>query len=923
MNLFRLAALTTVLLGVLPAVAGSPPASCTNIPGCPLTTDLVKFGEGLAGGVEIDFRIIDCTTCAGPANAFQLGAVLAGEFGPYTTGTCGAGDDLVTLDTNALLPFFQQGTTLLPEQSYVPLDGNQSFVPSLIADLRPACVDSGGADPNLDYEIRRMTLTGGGGAVTSGLFNNRPRLSLPLSVRSSDGLQLVLSHFNFRQDLSFSHLETEGPASSLRFWPDGLPFRIGPNDITYQQDRVSFTTPDLPLGPQAYAPAPPGLSNIPLDPNLSLVSCMAYGDACNDGTALINGGYFLNDFWVPANAAFDAGGIDVDLSLGAAHLVTYEPAFPRGLKLTLNGSASIEIVDGDVTSGDFFGGTAFYRYEDGICITSTLPVYTELTRSLNTAPFAPELLPGGALLAGVSDLNQLGEALTWTYNEASALECGTLFVPPVQADKERDSPGVTVGPQYEWLAAADLFDPDADKIDGRGVYAGVNYNRDGMCVGGALDGILCTADKGCDVDVGVDGTCDVGRWSPKCPALTLGTTPTWSTGIQNINPKLDTTIVPGDDNQFDREMALLIRESGVSGVFDGGNDGFTFNPPGGFDFAFDSFGWAFLDSRSCAGDTITDGGLNFAWPTDEAISFADLKFCDCGALKSTRPTESLIEHTLGYWDAAFFPYTLYFSREVDGDCENLGSSACTEDAFSAASTACIDAITPIQHFKPDPLSTFGLKPDGQISNGGIIGLKADTDFRFEEPIDQQLESYVVHMERARLSEWDGATENAVVQGQHNYGCYDLKGDAILPYYGETAMGAKVQKAAAIDSHHSASAHKQEAAALGPLCNATEQAIPGSRPMGADCIDPAPEFLLPASPDDRGGRRRCRPGCRNLGRLRQPTRRRWRRHRGRRRFRGGGDSDQYRDRGRQHARGCRRRRAHGALRQDPAERRRRR
>ena len=57
-------------------LAGSPPASCTALTGCPLTTDLVIFGEGLPNGYEITFRITGCTTCSGSSGAFTLGATM-------------------------------------------------------------------------------------------------------------------------------------------------------------------------------------------------------------------------------------------------------------------------------------------------------------------------------------------------------------------------------------------------------------------------------------------------------------------------------------------------------------------------------------------------------------------------------------------------------------------------------------------------------------------------------------------------------------------------------------------------------------------------------------------------------------------------------------------------------------------------------
>jgi len=847
------AVLLACVAAATPAVnAGAPPATCSAIPGCPLTTDLVIFGEGLPGGYEITFRITDCTTCSGPAAGFLLGAVMEAEFGPYTTGTCSSGDDLVTLDTTATSPRFMSGTTVLPEQSCVPLDGSQSFTPTLIDDLRTACVDSGGSDPNLDFNIPRLRLTGNDGARTQGVLTNRPRLTFPLSVRSTDGLDRVVPHFDFRQDLTFTVAETLLPATTVRFWPDGLPLRLGPLDITYTAPLVTFTTPGEPIGPPAYTPAPPALSNVPLDPNLSVVSCMPFGDLCTDDTALINDGYFMNGFWAPSAAAFDVNGLDVTLDLGAAHLVTYEPVFPRGVKLTLNGDATIDIDDSEVAGGGFFGGTAFFRCNDNHRITSTGPIYTNVTRSLNTSPFAPELLAGGGVLAGVSDLNQGAENLVWTYNEASALECGTLFVPDALADKERDAPGMIVGPQYEWLAAADLLNPDPDKVDGRGVYGGVNYNRDGACVGGALEGLLCTADPGCDPGVGEAGTCDVGRWSPKCPDLTLGTTPTWATGIQNVNPKLQKSIVPGDAAQADREMAFFARQSGITGVFDAGNDDFTFQPAGGFQIDFDRFGWAFLDSRSCPGDTITDGGLVFPWPADESISFAEMKFCDCSALKTSRITESLTEHTLAYWDAAFKPYNLYFSPAVDADCELVSGTGCLADSLNAAATACIDAVTPVQHLKPDPLATFGLTPAGEPSNGGVISLKAGADFDFEEPVDVEQEPYVLHMEEIRLTPWDGATENAVQGGTHNFGCYNVTGKAQLPYFGETDAGLMIGKAQAADSFHTAEMH--EAEQLGALCDPSNLAIGAERAMGAGCIEVAQNlcYLRPSLTEEANG-----------------------------------------------------------------------
>ena len=80
---------------------------------------------------------------------------------------------------------------------------------------------------------------------------------LPERVRAEDstGLlgRLALDQARIRQNLTLDHTDTYGPTSALRLWPEAVPLRLGPHDITYTETDVTFDTPGPGGGgPEAY-----------------------------------------------------------------------------------------------------------------------------------------------------------------------------------------------------------------------------------------------------------------------------------------------------------------------------------------------------------------------------------------------------------------------------------------------------------------------------------------------------------------------------------------------------------------------------------------------------------------------------------------------------------------------------------------------
>ena len=216
---------------LLPVMAGPPPATCTAAAGngCDLTSDLIVFGEGLPSR-EIVGKITYCYACSpedGSGN-FQLSA----------NTECDQGLDTVDLETFS--SWFRLGSGSGADDTYIPTNGAEVFIPSQNDLLRTRCVDPA----NLDYRIYELHLSGNTGAETPNLASyTHSRLRLPNSVRSTDGRFVGLDSHPVSQDLSFSHQVQYDETSPFRYWPDGMPFRIGAWVVTYYEDRVEMSAP--------------------------------------------------------------------------------------------------------------------------------------------------------------------------------------------------------------------------------------------------------------------------------------------------------------------------------------------------------------------------------------------------------------------------------------------------------------------------------------------------------------------------------------------------------------------------------------------------------------------------------------------------------------------------------------------------------
>jgi hypothetical protein len=584
--------------------------------------------------------------------------------------------------------------------------------------------------------------------------------------------------FPFDEDLTFLATEVKGPGSPFRYWPDGLPFRLAPGALVYTPTSVTLSSP------VTYEPNPPDSGGIPAE---SLIECQ--GLDCTAPATIHNGGYFNSADWMVGSAAFGVDGLDVVLALDAS--VTYESTFPRGVKMTLLGPATIEVRDSAVTQGGFADGTVVLSYGGLGSVNGTCEPAVSRALGLDDST-PPVILADGALLAAVDDLNTaVGTPISWTFNQASDLGCGTLYVPAVAADK--GPPGTVQGPQHVWL------DSRVTPARGRGIYAGVNYNRDRVCAGGAKANELCTTSADCP---GVGGICVADRFSPMCPAFdSLVNRPTWTATIEGSD--VADEILPDEPAQADREMAFFVRGSGVTGVFDlGANPRSIGDGAATFDIDFSELGFAFLGSRSERFDTITDGAVGFPWPSDTDVPFNELTACDCGQLHSASVPENLSQRVLGYWDAHFDPFGLTFSDDADPlDCGDPASRECSGGSVSTA--ACLDAILPTPHFSPDLEGTFGLSPDGTPKKAMIDGdevviqpasearLNFDENSAGEPPYTYDLTGF-------DLQTWPAAADyptmqEVVLDEVEPYGWRDAVGEIHLPMFGTNAAGILVRR----------------------------------------------------------------------------------------------------------------------------------
>ncbi len=814
---------------LLPVSAGPPHPSCPGVnPLCPLLSDQVAFKLGDPNGYEIVAEIIQCLQCdpAGPAVVFR-GTMEVKNFGPYFTDNASGCDEA---DDNRL--FSVVAPTILVvgsgagvDTKYTPADQNLAFPRD---PGRPALLTRCVSTSNLDYSIANFALVGNLGAVTPNGFDPTV-LTLPRNVRGmeDDGSRSrtndVAGSFSFKSSLQFSKTETKGPGSLFRFWPDGLPFRLGPGTVTYEHDRVTLS-PGLPT---LYESIPPPRSNVPVNQLVQCIDAVGWDctdDASNPDSATYNGAYFAGA-WDWSSASFEPGGLDVTLSHTTADsIAVYEPAFPRGVRLDLEGPATISLTDSRITGGSFTDGRARLEYTVGIKNAADCDPQTKTYEyDLVTSP-APEFKGDGVVLAGIVDLNEspLNPAsIDWTFNEAHDLGCGTLMVPAVVSD--RGGPGFVAGPQREWLQSL------ATPAEGRGIYAGVNYNRDGVCEGGgASDGQVCQSAADC----GGLGTCNLTRFSPKCGVLGART-PTWVTNIDgDPPPPISVPIVPGAVGQEDREMVFLARASGVTGVFDGGAVAESIgDPPASFDIDFDRLGMAFTDS-AFGPDTLLRGNLNLPWPSDAALPFDRMSLCDCGMLDGAEVPEIVPTRTLGYWDQRFDPYSLDFTAGEGDDC--LASTTCSPGG-DPARKVCISAVTPVKHFTPHVESTFGVLPNGRQDGDGL---------RPSGPANQKVDDYdAAHpgypfaAEVFELSTWDLDLDErptkAEVLGGEPYGWVDAKGELGLPFFGQPDAKFRVQKQHASGDH---TLDLHSAATKDTPLDASISSIVASRKMAGDSLD---------------------------------------------------------------------------------------
>lgn len=764
------------------AWAGPPPPSCRPPVdlNCPLASDLVAFKLNDPTGYEILAHISRCDVCDPAGANITFRGELQVQFGPYDPAItlCPSGSDIYRFPVNpaALLAV---GSGAGQSTKYVPVDQTRAFQRDAGQPaLRTACVTSA----NLDVSFPNFALIGNLGARTPSF--EPPVLTLPATVRGkNDAGALTASNtlpspFSFKQNVQFLVTATKAAGSPFRYWPDGLPIRFGPGQITYGQDQVSFTTPGAPGGPTAYqfvVESSTANTNIPLT---SLVNCAS----ANCTTTVVHNGSYLAGAWTPSATSFTKDGLDATLTLpatGSGNTVRYEPVFPRGLYVTLNGGATIAIQDSAIASGTFTDGQVALSHEHA-CPSepSNAPA---ATLELETAFGVPVLKPDGLLEAGIENLTPGANTVLWSFNEATDLGCGTLFIPPVNTD--RGPPGFVYGPQREWLQSA------VNPALGRGLYAGVNYNRDGVCVGGSAAGALCQTNAGCSGG----GSCDLARFAPRCGPL-AGHTPGWEAEIDG-DASVGGTIVPGQAGHEDREMVFVARRSGVSGVFDLGD---VAQPIGDgvdtFALAFDRFGIAFRGSDTEGQDTLVRGTLDLPWPADTTLPFDRLTLCCQGQPRHAGVTDAASTHTLGYWDADFDPFALDFLGDAGDQCTDTGATECSPSGTAAK--VCIHAKTPVPHFAPVPLSVFGMLPDGQADDDGIVPYSTS---RFELDGDgtHNRAPYIYQIESFGLSSWDAECDGTEVRDPGNsacpYGYYDARGELSLPLFGLSDAGLMVQR----------------------------------------------------------------------------------------------------------------------------------
>ena len=109
------------------------------------------------------------------------------------------------------------------------------------------------------------------------------------------------------------------------------------------------------------------------------------------------------------------------------------------------------------------------------------------------------------------------------------------------------------------------------------------------------------------------------------------------------------------------------RRSGVTGIHDalGGPTGAVLY---GFPSYFDSYGFAFRDSRVV--ESVTDGGLAVPYPSEFALPMEKIRFSASGNPLDARLPEALSSVTLAYWNCEMIPLALAFSSTDPCDPSN-------------------------------------------------------------------------------------------------------------------------------------------------------------------------------------------------------------------------------------------------------------
>jgi hypothetical protein len=750
--------------------------SCQNpaANGCDLASDQLIFGRG--GAHEIVAHIRECFNCTGqqPDGSFTIDATAEVEFGPYDPALCNPDDDTwdLILSAEELIDDASGGAPAL-----VPYDPTRRFIPQPeLPRLDPACVRAG----DLGYEIPEIFFTGDDGGRTGGLESGEMRATLPLHplVRARDATGLldafVVEAVPIAQDLSFD--ETRTPPAAFEVWPEGFPFRLDPGQLRIANDGI-----DLLFG----AGTPYRWQDPAADGVVTSSSFWCGNIGCAYNWAVHNAGYLAHPDWSPSLARIQPDGLDVELALAAGDNVVFETVFPRGFYYDLGGGGQVSIADSRLAAGSFAQGSVTLKTRIDPCDFSMEPGTSG--RRFAFLPDTVRVQADGSILGAIEDLelDLLGGSsrpIAWAItdgtlrNEATGLGCGSFYAP---------APFTDASPQLAWYASGV---PD---VLGRGLYPGINYNRSQVCAdgGGQPTGALCTSDADCDTGAGE--SCVDGGFSPFCPDLTGSEpTPHWTTPLEGQIQ--DFPIDPDLPAHSGREMAFFLRQAGVTGVFDGGDDPISRTMPAGFDLDLDSYGLAFERSESERGDTIVAGGVAFGWPSDTNVPFDEMTVCNCGALGEARAPDQLVERELAYWDQTFYPYGLSFTDNSLDDCA-LEAATC-QDQQTIAAKACIQARTPIHRFAPDPDSVFGIAPDpGGSAQPDRLTPYSHGRLDFDEDLDAssgagQQPGWEYHPESFAFSSWAQAGSPGPGQG---FGYIDAGGDLELPFFGLTPTGVRV------------------------------------------------------------------------------------------------------------------------------------